>query len=276
MSCNFLMVITARWQLAVIVPPTTHHLSGRGSMAYGTKMTNSVYQTRYSRFPKPTPSPMNAVQQNEAEWGNKRFMRDAKGKETKGFAESEWWLHVARMIYADYTYPAHWRVPKCRPQPSASNCWRSSANSQGNRWPSWQWHSRRTKLQQSMWVWSPAARNADSQWVSCLSCCYITYQCVPFLFGLQHPDDCHHNLQHKVHHIHNDQWFLALSMRVGQVAALQRTLLKGIRQRGTQNSLDHVATLEGRVRFVSQRSLRARYAGYRLTRLNFVIWSRNN
>lgn len=55
-------------------------------------------------------------------------------------------------------------------------------------------------------------------------------------------------------------------MRVGQVAALQRALLEGIRQRGTQDSLDHVATLEGRIRFVSQGTLWARYAGYRLTR----------
>lgn len=55
--CSLIMVITVRWQLAVMVPPTTHHLSGSGSMAYGTNITKRMYHMRYSRSANPTPSP---------------------------------------------------------------------------------------------------------------------------------------------------------------------------------------------------------------------------
>lgn len=53
------MVITVKWQLAVIVPPTTHHFNGNGNIAYGTKMTNKMYHIKYSRYTKPTPWPTN-------------------------------------------------------------------------------------------------------------------------------------------------------------------------------------------------------------------------
>lgn len=64
--CSLMMVITARWQLAVMVPPTTHHFRGSGSIAYGTKMTNRMYQTRYSRSANPTPCPTNPA--NRERW----------------------------------------------------------------------------------------------------------------------------------------------------------------------------------------------------------------
>lgn len=59
--CTLIMVITVRWQLAVMVPPTTHHFNGRGNMAYGTNMTNRMYHIRYSRSANPTPSPTKPV-----------------------------------------------------------------------------------------------------------------------------------------------------------------------------------------------------------------------
>jgi hypothetical protein len=38
-----------------------HHLSGKGSIAYGTKRIKRTYQTKYSRSAKPIPSPTNPV-----------------------------------------------------------------------------------------------------------------------------------------------------------------------------------------------------------------------
>lgn len=59
-----MIVITVRWQLADIVPVITHHFNGNGSIAYGTKITNKIYHTRYSLSAKPTPSPTNPLLKN--------------------------------------------------------------------------------------------------------------------------------------------------------------------------------------------------------------------
>lgn len=54
---NLVNVVMMMWVIAVMVPPIMHHLSGSGSIAYGTKRVNRMYQTRYSRSAKPIPSP---------------------------------------------------------------------------------------------------------------------------------------------------------------------------------------------------------------------------
>lgn len=85
--------------------------------------------------------------------------------------------------------------------------------------------------------------------------CSLRVQRSP-LISTHYPDESQDNLQHKIHDIDDDQGLLALSVRVGQVAALQGTLLEGVGQGGTQNPLDHVAALKSRIGLVVQRPLR--------------------
>ena len=54
---NLANVVMTIWVMAVIVPPIMHHFNGSGSIAYGTKRVNKMYQTRCSRTVNPMPSP---------------------------------------------------------------------------------------------------------------------------------------------------------------------------------------------------------------------------
>lgn len=65
---NLVNVVMMMWVIAVMVPPIMHHLSGSGSIAYGTKRVNRMYQTRYSRSAKPIPSP------TKPEWGTNKLL----------------------------------------------------------------------------------------------------------------------------------------------------------------------------------------------------------
>lgn len=47
-----------RWADPDMVPPTIHHFNGKGSIAYGTNIIKSMYQTMHSRSENPTHSPM--------------------------------------------------------------------------------------------------------------------------------------------------------------------------------------------------------------------------
>lgn len=56
--CIFTMLMTMRCADADTVPAIMQYLSGNGSIAYGTKIMKSIYQTMHSRSSKPTPSPI--------------------------------------------------------------------------------------------------------------------------------------------------------------------------------------------------------------------------
>lgn len=55
--CIFTMLMTTKWAVADTVPAIMHHFNGNGSIAYGTNIMKSMYQTIHSRSSKPTPSP---------------------------------------------------------------------------------------------------------------------------------------------------------------------------------------------------------------------------
>lgn len=66
------------------------------------------------------------------------------------------------------------------------------------------------------------------------------------------PDGCQHNLQHQIHHVDEDERLLPLPVGVGQIGSLEGRCPKRVGHRGTQDALDDVAPLEGRIRIAAE------------------------
>lgn len=61
------------------------------------------------------------------------------------------------------------------------------------------------------------------------------------------PDGSQHYLEHQIDHVDEDERLLPLPVGVGQIGTLEGRRPKRVGHRGTQNALDYVAPLEGRV-----------------------------
>lgn len=66
------------------------------------------------------------------------------------------------------------------------------------------------------------------------------------------PDGRQHNLEHQIHHIDEDERLLPLPVGVGQIGSLEGRCPKRVGHRGTQDALDDVAPLEGRIRIAAE------------------------
>lgn len=183
-----------------MVPPIMHHFSGSGSIAYGTKSVNKMYQTRYSRSAKPIPSPTKPAKKRKA---RRQLLNRIDFEDARQTLEIKQQPRARRRPVEIIIGEASPQAQHANPQVGEDAANRPHDGIDGN--------LLLTKNISFIFMRHMSERGKSH-----------------IVLLLQNVNSGENKLEHQIHSIDDDQRFLPLTMRVRQVASLQRCSAKKV------------------------------------------------